>query len=71
MCKDVFLASITQVKARCSIVIDMIITKLHRHFVDSELMYFLALHIHNFGCNLMLISLSPCILMSSRDTIVN
>ncbi len=38
MCKDVFLASITQVKAQCSIVIDMIITKLNRHFVDSKLM---------------------------------
>ncbi len=31
----------------------------------------LALYIHNFGCNLMVIYLFPYILMSSRDTIVN
>jgi hypothetical protein len=33
-----FLASIAQVKCQCAIVAKMLVTKLERHFLDSELM---------------------------------
>jgi len=71
VCKDVFLAFIAQMKAQCSVGVNMFMTKLDRPFMDSKFMNAFNIYIHNFGINLMLISLSCCILFSSKDTIIN
>jgi hypothetical protein len=66
--KDVFLASIMQVKGQCFVTIDMFIIELEKQFLNFELMNDLKIEYPQFGCNLMPISFSPCILLSLKNT---
>ncbi len=66
--KDVFLASIMQVKGQCFVAIDMFIIESEKQFLNFELMNDLKIEYSQFGCNLMPISFSPCILLSLKNT---
>ncbi len=66
--KDVFLASIMQVKGQCFVAIDIFIIELQKQFLNLELMNDLNIEYPQFGCNLMPISFSPCILLSLKNT---
>jgi hypothetical protein len=66
--KDVFLASIMQVKGQCFVAIDIFIIELQKQFLNFELMNDLNIEYPQFGCNLMPISFSPCILLSLKNT---
>jgi hypothetical protein len=68
VCRDFVLASITQVKCQCVVTVKMLVTKLEKHLMDSQLINALSIVYLQFWMQPNAKFLFLYILVSSRDT---